>query len=305
MTAVLGLMLVFLTTSVLAMPAEEREETRIPILDSAEQFFGQRVNHLANDFDSFFATERADDELGRSRVRIRYNYTVQERALGRDDMQLRFNLKLPKLQDKFKFDSTLKKKKDGKRETVEERAKREEEYQKQHRVDERWIFNADTNLNASFHPHIILRGRARKSKETGSFIHRFVQEATWLSNADGFRQRTTLASDHSFTQTFLFRFNNTIDWRISRKNFTTDHGPALLHRLSDWTALSYAAIVSTTVEDSVLFMTAVTLAPTWRRDLYRKILYVDVTPGIQFLKQWHFRRTPYIFAQVEMLFGSN
>lgn len=306
MTGVLPLILLFLSAGALAMPAEEREETHIRILDTAEEFFGQRVNHLANDFDSFFATERADDEFGRSRVRIRYGYTIQERALGNDDMQLRFNFKLPHLQDRFKFDSTEKKKKKGeKKETPEERAKREEIYQLRHKVDERWIFNADSNVNASIHPSITLRARLRKSKETGIFINRFVQEATWVSTADGFRQRTTFFSDYSINQTLLFRFINDVDWRISRKNFTTDHGPTLLHRLDDFTALSYAATLSTTVSGGLLYVTAYNVAPTWRKDLYRKILYLSISPGIQFPKQWHFRRTPYIFGQIEMLFGGN
>lgn len=305
MTALVGFMLVFFSAGVLAMPAEEREETRIPILDTAEEFFGQRANHVANDLDSFFATERADDELGRSRLRVRYGYTIQERATGRDDMQFRFNLRLPHLEDKFKFDSRDKKKKDSKKETDEERRKREEIYRSRHKVDERFIFNADANVNASIHPSITLRGRLRKSKETGSLIHRFVQEVTWVSTRDGFRQRTQLATDHSFSQQLLFRFNNNVDWRISRKDFRTDHGPSLLQRISDFTALSYAASVSTTVESGIWFVSSYNLATTWRRDVYRKIMFLDVTPGIQFPKGWSFRRTPFLFVQLEMLFGGN
>lgn len=305
MSLVLGIILILSTSLALASPAEEREETRIPILDTAEEFFGQRVNHIANDFDSFFATERADDELGRSRVRIRGNYTVEERSLPQDDIQFRFNLRLPKLEQRFKFyEDDKKAKKDKKKtETAEEKKEREEKFKNRNKVDERWLFNADTNVNASIRPSITLRGRIRKSKETGTLIHRFVQEATWVSTRDGFRHRTTLFTDHSFNQMLLFRFNNTIDWRISQKTFSTGHGPSIFHRLSDFDAMSYSFTMATTVEDGILFVSNYQLAPNYRRNLYKDILFMDFTPGINFPKQWSFRRTPFIFVGLEMLFG--
>ncbi len=262
------------------------------------------MNHLANDFDSFFATERADDELGRTRLRVRDGYTISERAAANNDVQLRFNLRLPHLEQKFKFNQEAKKKaKHGKKETPEERAKREAEYQKRNRVDERWLFNGDTGVNASIHPSITVRGRIRKSKETGTLIHRFVQEATWISTRDGFRNRTSLSTDHSFDQTHLFRFNNVADWQISKKTFTTGHGPALLHRISDFEAMSYSFTMATVVTGGLWYVTNYQLAPTYRRNLYRELLYLDFTPGLNFPKEWSFRRTPFIFIQLELLFG--
>lgn len=306
MSFLLGIIILILPVIALASPAEEREETRIPILDSANEFFGQRVNHLANDFDSFFATERADDELGRSRFRLRRSYRVEERALPRDDTRFSFNLKLPKLEGRFKIDDEKKKKKkDGKPETAAEKKKRELDYLNRNMVDKRWLFNATGNVNASIRPSITISGRLRKSAETGTLIHRFVQEATWRSNRDGFRHRTNLTTDHSFDQLLLFRFTNDIDWQISQKTFNTSHGPAFLHRISDWSAIAYSVSVGTTVDNGVWFVNSYTAAPTYRRNLYRDILYVDFTAGLLFPKIWSFRRTPFASVQIEMLFGKN
>lgn len=304
MSLVLGIILLLASSFAFASPAEEREESRIPILDTAEEFFGHRVNHLANDFDSFFATERADDELGRSRLRIRGNYTVEERSLPQDDIQFRFNLRLPKLEQRFKL-NLEDKKKAKKDDTPEEKKRREEAYKNRNLVDERWMVNGNVSVNASIHPSVTVQGRIRKSKETGTLIHRFVQEATWISTRDGFRHRTTLNTDHSFSQNFLFRFANTVDWRISQKNFTTAHGPGLFHRLSDFEAMSYSFTMATTVEQGILFVSNFQLAPNYRRNLYKDILYMDITPGINFPKQWSFRRTPFIFVGLELLFGGN
>ncbi len=311
MSSFLGIFLLIISVTVLASPAEEREEPRIPIVDSLDNFFGRRVNHIANDFDSFFATERADDELGRSKLRLRGNYTVQERSLPKDDIQIRFNLQLPKLESRFKYepddDEEKKKKGDKKKQTLtkQELKKIEDEYLKRHKVDERWLFNADTNINASIRPNVTLRARVRKNKETGIIINRFVQEGTWISTRDGFRQRTTLTSDYSFDPLLLLRFTNDLDWRISQKDFGTRHGPSLLHRLSDFEALSYSLTMATIVVDGVWYVSGFTLAPSYRRNLYKDILYLDLTTGLNFPKVWSFRRTPFFFIGVEMLFGSN
>lgn len=299
----LGLIFLLLPTLLLASPAEEREERQIPILDTIDDLVGSKVNHLANDFDAFFATERADDELGRSRVRYRRQYTVAERANGVDGSQLRFNLRLPYLERRFKLEQDDRKKEKTaktKEELAEIRRKRAE----RNKVDERWLFNADAGVNVSIQPRILTRARLRKSKETGTLIHRFFQEATWLSNRDGFRQRTGLDTDHTFSETWLFRFTNLVDWRISQKTFTTAHGPGLFQKLNDLSALSYNFGAGTVVDNGVWYLSGYTLGVTYRRDLYKNMVYWDITPGLSWPKVWSFRRTPFIFTQIEFIFGS-
>lgn len=294
-----GVYLILLALSAKALAEEKKssDEYSFPILDRIDDFVGNRVNDVANDFDRFFATDRADDELGRSRLRIRESYRIQERARGVNDVQFRFNLKLPYLQQRVRYElgQTKKepKKKDGRVETKEET-----------RVNENWLFNADSGVNASFNPSVRLRGRLRKNKDAGILIHRFVQELTWISTSDGFRHVTTLDSDRSISDDLLFRFNHTVDWRITNKDFTTSHGPGLFQRLSDNEALSYSAGLGSTVENGVWFLSGYTLAVNYRRNIYKDIAYIDFQPGLEFPKVWSFRRTPFIFTQLEFLFGN-
>jgi hypothetical protein len=96
-----SILLLLIPFQIWASPAEERLVKGIPILDSAQDLFGSRANFVANNIDSFFANQRADDELGRSNMRIRTLYNIRERALPRDDTQVRFNLRLPELEEKF------------------------------------------------------------------------------------------------------------------------------------------------------------------------------------------------------------
>ena len=292
----------FLPFAVFGSPAEEIPEHSIPVLDTVQDLFGSRVNSVANDFDSFFATERADDELGRSRIRFRRRYTVEERQLMTDDTAIRFNIRMPSLERKFKnMVESRKKKKD---ETKEESVARERRYLKATDLDTKWLFRSDVAVSASIHPNITGRARLRKSFKTGDLIHRFVQEGTWRSYQEGFRQRTQVQTDFTIRTNLLLRLNNLADWRISQKNFTTTHGPAIFHRVTEDDAFTYSYGVSTTVDDGAWYVSNHSVGPTWRRNLYHQFFYMDLGTGLYFRKTWHFRRTPFVFIQLELLFGT-
>lgn len=284
---------------VLASPAEEPETRSIPILDSAQNLFGRNVNTVANRLDLFFADQRADDELARSRLRIRQTYEVRERALMSDDFQVRFNIRLPRLEEKFKFELESSKKK---REEKKKEAKAGNTPDlAQNELNKNWQFRADVGVNASIPPKIFSRARLRKNMTSGDVIHRFVEEVAWYSDRD-WEEQTTLDSDLSLNEDALLRFRNTSDWKITRKDFKTSHGPAILQRLSDNDALSYGVNLSTIVDES-WYVDNYRIGITYRRNLYKHWLYADLTPGLDFPKIWSFRRTPFINLQLEALFG--
>lgn len=274
----------------------------IPILDSTQALFGMQANTVANRLDLFFADQRADDELARSRVRVQRTYDLRDRAEMASDTQFRVNLRLPKLQEKFKFeiDSNRKKEKDEKaksgRKTLSER-----ELAK-YQLNKDWQFRADVGVNASIPPKVFTRGRLRKNMTSGDVIHRFVEELAWYSDRD-WEMNTTLDSDLSLDEELLLRFRNSSDWKVTRKDYKTNHGPSLFQRLNDDSALSYGFNVGTIVENSIWYVTNYTLSTTYRRNLYKQWIYADVTPGLDFPKLWHFRRTPFVTVRLEALFG--
>lgn len=309
------LTLIILSELSYGSPAEEPPDNSIPILESVQEIFGTRANFAANRLDSFFATERADDEFGRSRLRIRSRFDIRERMASDLKNQYRINLKLPHLEEKFKYeyyqdkDEREKKKKEeeakkSKDQPEQVAALSEAELLKKDSLLTGWIFNSDIGVSAAIPPRLTTRARLRKSFVTGTLIHRFVEQLTYVTDQSGLVEETSLNSDHIYNQNLIFRFVNTKRWQVLKKSISTNHGPTWLHRITDNDALNYSATFQTAVDNSSWFLSNYQLAIDYRRNVYRQWVYFDVIPGIDFPKQWSFRRTPFIVFQLEMLFGS-
>lgn len=290
------LALIFIILSNSVFSAEEKTEQDIFILDKAQALFGDRANQVANRLDSFFATERADDEFGRSRIRIRSQFMLRERAVSDLDNQYRINLRLPHLEQKFKYEYY---------QTEEEKklAAEEKEKLKKSRINRAWLFNIDMGVSAAIPPRLITRARVRRSFETGSFIHRFAEQLTYITDESGLVEETDLNSDYVFSDNLVFRFINNKRWRVLKKEFDTNHGPTLLHQLSENQAMGYSTTMHTVIDSGIWYVDNYRIAVDYRRNLYKQWIYFDVITGLDFPKVWSFRRTPFITFQLEILFG--
>lgn len=293
------ILLILIPRMVLASPAEEPEESNVPILESIQGLLGGQFNYVANRMDAFFATERADDEFGRSRIRLRGQFFVRERAVSQLKTQYRLNLKLPHLEQKFKYEFDKEKENEtGKGKTSEPSVviKKPDEVKT-------WIFNADMGVSVAVPPKLVTRARARRNIVTGSYTHRFVEQLTYITDASGLVEETGFNTDHPYTDRFLFRFVNTKQWQVLQKEFRTNHGPTWLHAITDDDAFNYSFTMQTVIDNSVWYTDNYRLAVNYRRNVYKQWFYFDVIPGLDFPKVWSFRRTPFITFQIELLFG--
>lgn len=285
----------------MSSPAEEPEDHTIPILESTQELLGLNINRVANRIDLFFADQRADDELARSLIRLRRRYEVRENNMMTDETQFRFNIRLPSLQEKFRF-QFQNRKKDQKPKAV-----RKGDTiiipPDPNKLNTDWQFRSDIGVNASIPPQIFSRGRLRKNWQTWQVIHRLSNEIAWYSDRN-WEEISTLDSDLPLAENLLLRFRNLVDWKMSLENFSTSHGPSILQRLSDNDALSYGPSLSTLIQNNVWFLSNYRISMTYRRNLYKQWLFADVTPGLDFPKLEGFRRSPFILLQLEALFGA-
>jgi hypothetical protein len=276
-------------------PAEEREEKDILILEKAKEFFGIKANQAADRIDSFFATERADDEFGRSRIRVRSQFLIRDGTKSDFTNQYRINLRLPRLEEKFRFKFNDEQKyKDKDKSNIS---------QNKNINPNRWTFNSDIGVSMAIPPKLVTRARLRRNFNSGLFIHRFYEQLTFITDESGLVEDTGFDSDYVFNGDLIFRFVNFKRWRVLKKNFATDHGPTLIHRISDNEALNYGATGQTTITDGVWYLHNYRLSINYRKNIYKQWVYLDAIPGIDFPKNRSFRKTPFIIFQLEFLFG--
>lgn len=267
------------------------------LLDYAHELLGAKANFLANKLDSFFATERADDEFGRTRIRIRSQYLVREQAMGELVNLYRINLRLPHLEKKFRYEF-------GGLDKDDELSPEEVSELKKNKVKPIWIFNSDLGVSASINPAFTLSSRLRRNFEGNFFIYRLSEQLTFTSDQTGFIETTNFDFDHQINDTLLFRFINLKQWRMTEKDFYTNHGPTLIQQLGENSALNYSATTQTVIIDGVWYVDNYRLSFDLRQNLYKQWIYFDIIPGIDFPKNKAFRRNPFITFQLEVLFGS-
>ncbi|MBY0518549.1 MAG: hypothetical protein K2P81_16685 [Bacteriovoracaceae bacterium] len=270
------------------------------LLDGTHSLVSSRLSGLANRVDSFFGDKRADDELNRSSIRLAYSYQLRMEQLPVKDFQFRFNLRLPHLEEKFKY--SVKKNEADKSSPADSQNPTpllppkvvEEE-------KEPWRFRADTGINVGYPPVVFTRGRIRKNWHLPIFIQRFTGEMGWFSN-QGFIQDTSLFHDYDLDDEVLFRISNEQSWTINRKNFVTSHGPSIIHKITDDDAISYNLRVQSKV-DHIWYVTNYSASVSYRRNLRDQWLYGELTPALDFPRYRDFRRSPSIMFKLETLFG--
>lgn len=263
------------------------------IMEDTHEFVSNSMVTLANRLDSFLGEKRADDELNRSSLRLAYSHRLRDRSSGRDQTEVRFNLRLPHLEEKFRklTIDTKKKNKDG---TTD---KKEPE-------KEPWRFRADTGVSVNIPlPQVFSRARLRKNWVHKKYIWRFQEEIGWYSDRSWI-QNTQFNMDREIQKNEqLFRFVNEADWRITQKRFITSHGPSILHNTSDDDVWSYNFRVGTGKDGASYFMSGYGFSVGYRRNLQGQWLYGEITPSLDWPKDQGFRRTPGIMVKLETLFG--
>lgn len=276
-------------------------EAPVKIVDSTQSKIDENVTKVANRLDSFFGTQRADDELNRSQIRLIYDYRMSE-AKPKSDFAFRVNLRLSNLEEYFK--SSIDRMTDWERKkTPEEQSKAEAEAAANPEPEDphRWLFRNDVGVIASIPPRAFYRARLRKALQGSAFLHRFVEELAWFSE-EQWINTTSFESDRAMTPSSLFRFVHEKNWALTDQEFTTSHGPSVIHTITPRDAISYNARVGTRIKGP-LYLNNYTLSIAYRRRLRGNWLYGDVTPALDFPKESSFRRAPSILFRIEALFG--
>lgn len=268
------------------------------LVDGTQEVLDENVTRVANRLDSFFGNQRADDELNRSQLRLSYSYQLAE-TVPKDDFAFRVNLRMSNIENYFKtlIDKTL----DWEVKKTPKQIAKEEKERRKKEDPHNWLWRNDVGVIASVPPRAFYRSRLRKTISGKDIVHRFVEELAWFSQ-EQWINTATFESDRAMTMSMLFRMAHQLNWAITDEEFTTSHGPSIIHTISARDAMSYNARVLTRVKGPY-YLDGYSLSINYRRRVRGNWLYGEVTPALDFPKVTSFRRTPSILFKIEALFG--
>lgn len=280
-------------------------------LDSSHQSLSNQLVSLADRIDKIFGTPRATDQVNRTTLRLSGFYDWTGRGDDNSGTEVRLNLRLPILErrgrvltDKLKFDNQNKKPEsnsilehDPLQLTEEQEAERIMEERK------RWHLRAEPGLRLNNTIAFFEKARATRTFFMGNLAHNFSQEFTWDS-ATLWEESTLIESDFALSDKWLFRFENRGDWQISDTRFFSHHGPELIQKLSQNSAISYSTKLMSQVRAARWFADTYKLSVNYRRSVYSNWAFLELTPALLFQKEQRFKGMTSFTARLEFLFGA-
>lgn len=286
----------------------------VGFVDYTHQTVSQSILLLTNRFDSFFGSERADDEANGSTIRLSWDHRKVESVEYENKVNLRMNLKFPSLQEKLKF--RFDKKKEEKK-SINNEAKVKEESPKnvgqasieQAKNRKRIIdyakywnlrFEAGVRAEIPVNPFINLRVWRPYS---GSFWEFNPTHEVFVFWDDGFGTRHSFNVDFKLTEKLLLRIENAFSWTDLSDTIRSTHGPSLFYKLSRRRAISFNA-KAFGISRPTYFINNYSLSTTYRQLIYKKWLFFEMTPALSFPSSNDFERIASIFFKLETVFGS-
>lgn len=287
---------------------EKEVEKKEKALSSAHTRVSNTILYLSNRVDSFFGTERGDDEANGSRLRVFYdNSFVQDQKWDRK-LDLRFSLRLPNLQKllSFSYDSDRKKKreevsiKDEPTSATSDLAPPSPS--KLLETLKKWNFGFNTGLRVGFPPNPFATARLRRTFLFGPFEFNPTQEATWFLR-DGVNLTFSHDLETRLAHDLLFRVVNTAFWLESTNEVSTSHGPVLFHQLSPRRAISYSLLASG-LNRPKFAINNYALSLLYRQRIVSNWVFVDVSPTLSYPRSNGWKEVYSLFVRIEALFGS-
>lgn len=300
---------IFLMQSAIA--EETKEIGQEPgLVDRTHKSVGNSLLFLTNSIDQFFGEKKADDYANGSRLRAFYNISKREYNDLEATPNFKIRLVFPQLQDrlKFKYSSNKPSPPPKKKEVKVEKKEEAKEVPKKPIIPQKfknafkWNVHFESGIRVDFPPNPFAKFRIDKNIKLGSWIIRPTQEFFWFLR-DGFGETTSLNFDNSLTPKTLFRFQNEVTWRDDTDDVTFVTGPTVFHRISDKRAIAFN-VKASGINRPTLFVNNYRASIDYRQNIYKKWLFFELNPAVDFPESRDFHKVYSISLQIEAVFGS-
>jgi hypothetical protein len=297
---------------------EELLKKSLNLAESTRDVLSSQVVNIADYVDTFIGSERAEDEINGTHVRLRHANTVYQDGSTAHVFSTLFKLDLPRTNRRLSLviesdndknavpDSETSSAPVANNQAQPETAQNAgitSAIQYIMRVNQEWHVRALTGLafrNDEFDPTAKLRIRRLFRGEQWNFR---VTETLFWYRSIGSGESTRFDLERRLSPLFFFRASNQSTWHKDSKVFDLSQVFTLYHDLGDRQLLSYYTGVYG-VDEPRAHITAYTAGVNFRQRIHKDWLYMDIAPLALFPVTNDFEFTPSITVSLEMLIGN-
>lgn len=292
---------------------QEVLEKPVAVADAAHGRISERVLSTGRWIDSFFADPRVENEVGKTRVKIRFSLFAEEEATTEYDVQANVRLDLPILEGRLHLLLAGDPEDDDDFQAItgregvppeltaaDERISASLRYYLVRTLYQNISLRSGVRLRSGT-PTLFLEPRYRHSVPLDQWVFRFTQR--FIGFTDGtIGARTTLDLERQLRPPLFFRTTANGSWFSDEEGYFYSLGFSLFQPLNTRTVLVYSLENSFQTQPTHRLQEVV-LSTRFRQQIWREWFYYEIAPQLSFPHEDDYTVTPGIFLRMEMLFG--
>ena len=282
-------------------------------VDRAHRNFSNGIVYFSNEVDAFFADDKHAGLPNRSSLKLSFITNFREASGPYTVPDINYSLVLPRTEKRLRL-VLENENEDIQNETYatnyqRQRANRNRSPQDSTAAGIRYMveksgikFYQDTGVIVDVPPKAFVRWTVRKEIMLRDWLLKLREQIRWV-NTTGIRSTLNIDFDRGLTRNLLLRMVNDTLWNDTDYTVTFENGPSLFQRIDEKKALQYHAHVITNNKPN-FEVSNYLLQITYRQNVYKDWLFMNLTPFVNFPRELNFHRTPGFLFRFDMIFGS-
>ena len=255
-------------------------------------------------FDGFFGDERVAEENNQTLLKLSLPYTIKESDESEFKPSINARVALPRLQNRLhvildEFTQDEDRDNDPGDDDEHQRVSLGLRYLAKERYKIRVNYDAGLRFNSGLDPFV--RARASRAFSLQKWVPRVTEDLLWTEK-ESLTSTSTINFDRPIATGWLFRAQSRVVWEEQEYGVRPSETLSLFWRPSEIRAASVSAGVNGLTHPATV-VDKYRAAVTYRQRVFRKWMYVEVTPEAQFPRERDFKFTPMLTLKLEMFFG--
>jgi hypothetical protein len=282
-------------------------------LDFTQDTISKNLFKVTNKIDGYFGDKVPLEEKNKSSITLEYATTVKEESVQTSEPDVDIKVRFKQLENKlrFKFNS-VKTDEDETLQNQQETAVTKENVPLENNIyrasigflkeqKKYWSISFDTGIKIESSLNPFAKARGRRSFYFGENELRLVNRV-FIEDIDGMSNYTDINVNRKLARDFSFKYANKFVWKDRENEFITSHGPSVYQDINDKQSISYN-IRTRFINKPAYGITGHEVYSVYRRDLYKRWIFLELIPGVSYLTEKDYTRTGFFTAKLQALFG--